>query len=154
MPKKDRDPKVKALRESHTLNPRAARVKDEQFRGQDFFDSRDLVQVKYEMVRRVQVDGCPVSQSAAAFGLSRPSFYQAQEAFQARGVAGLIPQKRGPREAHKLSREVLDVVDEARLSDASVGTADLAKAIKDRFGVTVHPRSVERALKRREKKRR
>jgi hypothetical protein len=34
---------------------------------------RDLVQVKYEMLRRVRVDGHSVSQSATGFGLSRPS---------------------------------------------------------------------------------
>lgn len=59
------------------------------------FDPRDLVQVKYEMLRRVSAEGHSVVQSAKAFGLSRPSFYQAQAALQREGLAGLLAKKRG-----------------------------------------------------------
>jgi hypothetical protein len=44
------------------LNPSPERVTDELF--QEFFDPRDLVQVKYEMLRRVQTEGQPVGRSA------------------------------------------------------------------------------------------
>ena len=56
------DPKVAALRESRCLNPRPEQVTDEAFLAEEFFDARDMVQVKYEMVRRVTVDGAPVRQ--------------------------------------------------------------------------------------------
>ena len=72
------DPKVAALRESRCLNPHPGQVTDEAFLGEEFFDARDAVQVKYEMVRRVSVDGAPVTATAAAFGYSRPSYYQAR----------------------------------------------------------------------------
>ena len=55
------DPKVRALREARSLNPRPEAVRDEQFSSSEFLDARDLVQVKYEMVRRARVDGEPVS---------------------------------------------------------------------------------------------
>ena len=74
------DPKVEALRAARTLNPRPEAVHDEQFGASGFFDARDLVQVKYEMVRRVQVDGASVVGAAAAFGFSRPSYYEAAAA--------------------------------------------------------------------------
>ena len=74
------DPKVTALRESRCLNPRPEQVTDETFRSEEFFDARDAVQAKYEMVRRVRVDGAPVTATAAAFGYSRPSYYQAAAA--------------------------------------------------------------------------
>lgn len=77
MARREEDPKVKALRARRSLNPRPGMVRDERFAGSAFFDARDLVQVKYEMVRRVRVDGDAVSRSAAAFGFSRPSFYEA-----------------------------------------------------------------------------
>ena len=64
------DPKVTALRESRCLNPHPEQVTDEAFGAEDFFDARDMVQVKYEMVRRVTVDGAPVTTAAAAFGYS------------------------------------------------------------------------------------
>src|SRR5947207_3259601 len=71
------DPKVAALRESRCLNPHPEQVTDEAFLAEEFFDARDAEQVKYEMVRRVSVDGAPVTATAAAFGYSRPSYYQA-----------------------------------------------------------------------------
>src|SRR5713101_382141 len=79
------DPKVTALRESRCLNPHPGQVRDEAFLAGDFFDARDAVQVKYEMVRRVSVDGAPVTATAAAFGYSRPSYYQAAAALAESG---------------------------------------------------------------------
>jgi transposase len=148
------DPKSDALRERGALNPRPERVTDELFRQSDFFDSRDLPQVKYEMLRRVQQDGLAVVRAAEAFGFSRPSFYEAQAAFTAGGLPGLLPKKRGPRSAHKLTAEVMLFIDEIRAKDASVTASALLPLVKERFGLVVHPRSVERAMARQEKKRR
>ena len=83
------DPKVTALRESRCLNPHPEQVTDGAFLTQEFFDARDAVQVKYEMVRAVTVDGAPVTATAAAFGYSRPSYYQAAAALAASGLEGL-----------------------------------------------------------------
>src|SRR6266568_3538325 len=90
--------KLDALRQTGTLHPHPKRVTDSLFQSQPFFDVRDLMQVKYEMLRKVEADGAPVSTAATTFGLSRPSFYQAQAAFEQGGLAGLAPQKRGPPE--------------------------------------------------------
>jgi transposase len=147
-----RDPKLEALRASGTLNPRAPRVTDEAFRVGDFFDARDLVQVKYEMLRRVRVERTPVTRTAQAFGISRPTFYQAQAAFARAGLEGLVPRKRGRRRAHKLTPEVMAYVQAARATERR-STAALVHAVRERFGVAVHPRSLERALAREEKKR-
>lgn len=146
--KRKQDPKVAALRSDRSLNPRPEDVTDEVFASSEFFDARDLVQVKYEMVRRVRVDGEPVSRSAAAFGFSRPSFYQAAAAVDAHGLAGLVPARPGPRRAHKLTGEVVAFARAAREDDPALRSADLAGLIAERFGVSVHPRSVERALAR------
>ncbi|MBA2244620.1 MAG: helix-turn-helix domain containing protein [Gemmatimonadetes bacterium] len=145
--------KAEALRRRGTLNPRADRVADPLFADSDFFDARDLVQVKYEMVRRVRADGEAVSHSAAAFGMSRPTFYQAQAALEHGGLAALVPKKPGPRRAHKLDTEVVDFLQRLRSEDSSLRPAELAEQVLERFGRKVHPRSVERALARQEKKR-
>jgi len=148
-----RDPKSDALRRQGSLNAHPERVQDPLFATTDFFDARDLVQVKYEMVRRVRVDGHPVSRSAAAFGVSRPTLYQAQAALARGGLPALVPKKPGPRRAHKLSPAVVNFLHRARTADPSVRPSELARRVRARFGRTVHPRSVERALARREKKR-
>ena len=89
--------KTAALRQHGSLNPRPEGVGNDLFRTYDFFDPKDLVQVKYEMLRQVSVERGSVTEAAAQFGLSRPSFYEAQAAFQQDGLVGLLPEKRGPR---------------------------------------------------------
>ena len=148
------DPKPDALRRHGSLNPHPSRVQDPLFATTDFFDARDLVQVKYEMVRRVRIDGEPVSRSATSFGFSRPSFYLAQAALERGGLAALVPQKRGPRRSHKLSTEVVDFLQLELSEDPSLDASGLARRVEERFGRKVHPRSVERALARQEKKER
>ena len=150
----EQDPKLRTLQQQGALNPRPKAVRDELFLQDDFFDSRDLVQVKYEMLRRVRSEGQSVTEAAANFGFSRPSFYQAQSAFEQDGLAGLVPQKRGPKQAHKLTDEVLTFIGEVRQKEPSIRLPDLVKQIEQRFGTTVHPRSIERSLLRHQKKRR
>jgi transposase len=142
------DPKVEAMRAERSLNPHPEAVTDRAFATSDFLDARDLVQVKYEMVRRVRIEGDQVSRSAAAFGFSRPSLYQAAAALDSGGLAALVPARPGPRRAHKLTDEIVAFAAAARVADPSLRSADLADAIAEHFGVRVHPRSVERALAR------
>lgn len=148
------DPKQQSLREQGVLHRRAEAVTDELFVELDFFDPRDLLQVKYEMLRRVEADGYSVSAAAAAFGLSRPSFYEARAAWEREGLAGLLPQKRGPHGGHKLTEEVVALLRRLAAEDAALTPAVLAARVAAHFGVQVHPRSIERALQRAEKKRR
>jgi transposase len=149
--KANRDPKSKALHREGSLHPHPEQVKDELFLSPEFFDPRDLVQVKYEILRRVQSDGQTVSQSAARFGFSRPSFYQAQATFEQGGLPALIARKR-PKRAHQLTTEVLAFIRQAQREDSSLRSAGLAVLVKDRYGITVHPCSIERVLTRGQKK--
>lgn len=144
--------KLDVLRQAGTLHPHPQLVTDPLFQSHPFFDARDLMQVKYEMLRKVEVDGAPVSTAATAFGLSRPSFYQAQSAFQQGGLAGLAPQKRGPRRAHKLSAEVLEFLGQLRTVQPDVRYEEMAERIRERFGIVANPRSIERRLRRGQKK--
>ena len=133
------DPKVTALRESRCLNPHPEQVTDQAFLAGDFFDARDAVQVKYEMVRRVSVDGAPVTATAAAFGYSRPSYYQAAAALAASGLDGLVPAKPGPRGGHKLTGQILAWAEQQLAGDPALKPAGLAGPIAEEFGVHVHP---------------
>ena len=93
------DGKTRALAASRTLNPRPEKVTDPAFAPGSFFDPADLVQVKYEMVRRSETDGVPAATAAAAFGFSRQSLYTAKSVLAEQGLAGLIPARPGPRAA-------------------------------------------------------
>jgi transposase len=143
------DPKETTLRAQGALNPRPTEVADELFERSEFFDARDLVQVKYEMLRRVRVEGRSVTGAVVAFGFSRPSYYQARESFERGGLPGLIPKKRGPKGGHKLTDTVLDFIEPIFIEQPSLEWAALVDRLESRFGLRVHPRSVERALARR-----
>jgi len=154
MPKTDPDRiKRDALARSSTLHPHPEIVAGELFRRNPFFDARDGLQVKYEMLRRVRVDGCPVGLAAASCGLSRPTYYQARDAFERAGLAGLLPEKKGPRRAHKLTVEVLAFIEVELATHPKRTPADLAARIEKRLGVTVHPKSIARARARWKKNR-
>ena len=84
------DLKDETLRDQGALNPRPDRVADELFAESEFFDPRDLIQVKYEMLRRVGREGWSVTKSAKAFGFSRVAFYRALEAYRKVGLFGLL----------------------------------------------------------------
>lgn len=144
--KNKNDQKTKSLSGQGVLNQHPERVKDPLFRENEFFDPRDLVQVKYEMIRKVTTDGKPVTHAAQEFGFSRPSFYQAQSAFEKEGLPGLIPRKRGPRTRHKLTEEVMKSIEKVRAENASAGPKDLVKHVQSHFGIRVHQRSIERAI--------
>ena len=102
------DAKQAALAASRTLNSDPQKVTDPAFTAGGFFDPADLLQVKYEMVRQVEVEGVPVSAAARTFGFARQSAYNARAALAAGGLAALIPGKPGPRGGHKLTGPVLD----------------------------------------------
>lgn len=150
----DRQQKRQTLRRHGTLHPQPGSVTHPLFQNSDFFDPDDLLQVKYEMLRQVHVDQQSIRQAAHDFGFSRPSFYQAQAAFQQDGVCGLLPHQRGPQGGHKLTSEVMDFVLQQRSGDPALTPDQLAQALQKRFRVQVHPRSIQRRLLAEKKRRR
>ncbi len=145
------NPKRDRLARHGLLNPHPEHVQAPWFHTGDFFDANDLVQIKYEMLRHVRVDGAAKADAAALFGLSRPTLYQAEAAFTRDGLAGLLPQQRGPKGAHKLNADVMAFVEQHVRNDSTVRARDLAQLIETQFGLTIHPRSIERALARKKK---
>jgi transposase len=140
------DPKVEALSVERSLNTPSRVIVDERFASPGFFDPRDLVQVKYEMVRLVRVDGEAATSAAAAFGFSRSAFYAADAALARGGLAALVSARPGPTRPHKMSSQVVAFVRERYVTDPTLSAQALAELLADDFGIRVHRRSVERAL--------
>ena len=140
------DQKTLELKRTGALNPRPDSVSDTLFQENPFFDPKDLLQVRYEMLRRHSVERISIVDVAANFGVSRPTVYQAQAAFQQAGLSGLLPKHRGPKEGHKLSAEVIDYVVALRTAEPGLTTVACVQAVQEKFGITVHRRSLERAL--------
>jgi transposase len=152
MPLPPEDSKIKVLRANGTLHPHPEKVQDEVFKSHEFFDPRDHVQVKYEMLRRHRTEGKSVTEVTKSFGTSRQAFYQTKKAFEADGITSLAGHRRGPKHAHKCTDELLDFVEKWRASHPP-DDQSLIEELKLRFAVTVHPRSIDRALIQRKKKR-
>ncbi len=152
IPKKP-DQKILELKRSGTLNPHSAAISDSLFRENPFFDANDLLQVRYEMLRRHRVDGASIVDVSSTFGVSRPTFYQAQAGFERAGLAGLAPKQRGPKEGHKLSNEVIEQIRSLQSSSPAMTTKERIRVVEQKFGVRVHRRSLERALAGKKKRR-
>jgi len=138
--------KIKALLEEGTLNPSPGKVRDPKFQENEFFDPRDLVQVKYEMLRRVSVEKASVTEATEKYGVSRPTYYQTKASFDKDGLVGLVPRKRGPHGPHKLQGEALAFVQQQLVAGHPVRARELAKLIRQKFAVAIHPRTIERAV--------
>ena len=145
-------PRRRVLEQQGLTNPSADAVSDERFQEGDFFDPADVVQVRYEMLRSVRVGDRSATGAAAAFGVSRAPYYQARASYDRDGIVGLIPQKRGPRGPHKLTAEVLDFVDAELDQHDGLSFPELATRIGEHFAIAVHPKSIERAVAHRRKK--
>jgi transposase len=141
--------RIEQLKRAGTLHPNPEKVRTELVAQSPFFDANDLMQMKYEMLRSVSADRQPAAAAARMFGLSRVAYYHARSQYESHGLAGLLPHRRGPKHPHKFNPKVMAFVD-AQLATTS-GAPDwrlLSKQIKTRFETQVHPRSVERAVKR------
>ena len=142
------NPKTARLKALGALNPHPERVQAPAFQANTFFDPLDLVQVKYEMLRLVQREGASKADAAALFGVSRPTYYQTEAAYARAGLAGLLPHRRGPKGAYKLDGRMMAFIDAYRVEHGPVGARRMAEVIQTEFGLSIHPRSIERALAR------
>jgi transposase len=138
--------KIEALRYCGVLNRNPQKVRHLLFAKHGFFDPRDLLQLKYEAIRAVDVDGRPLAQVSVDFGLSRPTIYKAQEQFRQKGFGGFLPRKRGPKKARKLTPAIRLYLEDLVVSEPHLKAPTLAARVRRRFGIVLHPRTVEKAL--------
>ena len=99
------------LKKEGTLHPNPEKVRTELVAQSPFFDAHDLMQMKYEMLRSVSADHQPAAAAARSFGLSRVAYYHARRQYESRGLAGLLPGRRGPKHPHKFNPEVMAFID-------------------------------------------
>lgn len=97
---------------------------------------------------RVLIESAPVTVVSDEYGVSRPTFYEAKAAFDASGVAGLVPKKRGPRGPRKLRGDVLVFLRKQLVPGEPIRARELAERIRKEFDVDVHARTIERAFRR------
>ena len=138
--------KTDILAEDGMLNPAPEKVRDPKFQEGGFFDPCDVVQVKYEMLRRVSVEKASVTDASDDYGVSRPTYYQAKADFEEGGIAALVPKKRGPRGPHKIQGEVLAFLRAQVSPGQPIRARALARLVQKELGLDIHPRTIERAV--------
>jgi transposase len=148
------DVKPHFLAAHQALHSHPERIRDVLFQQGGFFDPRDLVQVRYELLRRHLVERQPVTEIIRDFGISRQMFYVLLRMFQQEGLAGLLPRKRGPKGAHKCTDAIVAFVAARREESPGRSAKELVEDVSGKFGVRLHPRTLERRLSQRGKKRR
>lgn len=141
-----KDKKEEFLEASGALNPKPEHVEDRKFSLPGFFDPRDKVQVKYEMLRAHEVDGESVSEAAPRFGYTRESFYSSKERFETEGIVGLVDRKRGRKGPDKLTEEILEFLLQSKSQEPGLSGARLCEMVRERYGVKLHKRTVEKAV--------
>jgi hypothetical protein len=110
-------------------------------RGQlcDVWDAEDTAARRWAAVKLVRLGAASQEQIAAAFGVSSVAVWKWAQRAAAGGIAALVPEKKGPKKASRLSDTVIAQIVELRstgLSQQAVGNA-----------VGVSEFSVRRALK-------
>lgn len=139
------DSRRQALEAAGLLHPRPETVTSPLFRsGEPFFFAWDKTQVKYEMLRARAVEGWSVTDAAAAHGYSRAEFYLVAAGFEEAGMTGLLEKPRGRKGPTKLTADVLNFL--SALGPCSATEA--AAALEAALGVSLHPRSIQRARRR------
>jgi transposase len=139
--------RYRALEQAGLLHPAPEAVSAEAFGAHpEFFACFDKVQVKYEMLRAHVIDGQTATGAAEAHGYSRASFYLVASAFERTGMVGLLDERPGRRGPVKLSPEVLAFLEARRRERPGASGAELAGELEQALGVTLHRRTVERAL--------
>jgi len=125
-----------------------ASVTAEIFGISPFFDKRDIVQVKYEMVRAASKREGSITEVASAYGFSRKSYYQISGAFAEGGIIALVPKKTGPKSPSKLTLEVQSFIDSFSSEHKNAKSTEISAALENEKGVKVHPRTIYRYLKK------
>lgn len=100
------------------------------------------------MVRRVEHERKAVQETARLFGVSRPAFYLAQRRWKEGGLVGLLPEKRGPHQGHKLTDQIVQALQDQVQKDPRLTPTQLSEWLQATHGVSAHPRSIRRALAR------
>ena len=148
------DEKKDRLKKEGCLNRNASKVKADVFNDDnDFFDKNDVVQTRYEMLRSVLKDKRTVNAASGMYGVSRITFYKLKKAYDAQGIQGLLPGKKGPGKPHKLTPDVIRFLENEIRADPSTKADKLAEKMSEKFGYSVHPRTIEKTVFTGKKKR-
>ena len=140
--------KEDTLKKNGCFNNNYENVSASIFKSGPFFDKRDIVQVKYEMIRAVSKEEGSITEIADIYGFSRKSYYKINEAYEIGGLYALIPKKTGPKKPHKLTPEVLEFIDSYLIDHKNAKAQEISIQLETEKGIRIHPRTIYRYLEK------
>lgn len=140
--------KNKFLDKEGLLNKKPDRISHSLFKTHEFFDPFDLLQVRYEMLRSVKVDGCSVAKACRTFGFSREYYYKLGRMFTERGFVGLLGAPSGRRPLIALNQELVNFIIHKKLEEPKLSGDNICKQIKKNYHVKCSTRTVERIIEK------
>ena len=136
------------LKKNGSFNKNYENVTADIFNKSPFFDKKDNIQVKYEMLRAVSKEEGTITELTGAYGFSRNSYYQLDKAFKNAGIYALFPKKTGPKGASKLTPEVSDFIESFLANNNNAKAKDISTALKAEMRINIHTRTIYRHLKK------
>ena len=140
--------KHEVLQKNGTYNKNFTKVKEQRFINDDFYDPRDLVQVKYEMLRAARETERSIDDIVGNYGFSRSGFYKIKSSFEKEGVSAFVPNKTGPQNARKLTKEHQQFIDSYLMDNPGTSSDSMAVILKVERGLEVSKRTIERYRRR------
>lgn len=132
------------LQRARCLHQHPERVQDEYFTNQpEFFDPKDIVQVKYELLRRCEVEGKEVASACQDFGFSRTTYYKTHQAFFHGGLPHLMGKSRGRPHPIKLTEKVQGFLIAEKARNNKLSAREAAKMLKERYQVQLTERMIQ-----------
>ncbi len=141
-----RDAKRQALKQARAFNSRPEQLEAELFHTHPFFDPEDKAQVKYEMLRRREVDEAPVVETCREFGFTRESYRHLVERFRSEGMGALFEKKRGRQKPLKVNETVRASLLEQHQKHPGLNADELAVRLEQQTGIRLSRRTIYRVL--------
>jgi transposase len=138
--------KLRALKQARALNFRPEQVRAELFHTHAFFDREDKAQVKYEMLRRRELEEAPVVETCREFGFTRESYRHLVERFRMEGMGALFEKKRGRQRPLKVSETVRKWIREQHQEHSEFNADELAERLEQQSGIRLSRRTIYRVL--------
>ena len=137
--------KVEHLRATHTYNEQHDKVTDELFANSELFDPRDLLQVRYEIVRAVGRGESP-EKVAARFGVSGMTARRYAGRMGEGGLSALLPARKGPGGPRALGAAGEEFVDAYVEGHPGASGREVHEALEAALAPGVSQRTVERRI--------
>lgn len=132
------------LQRAHCIHPAPEKVHDKRFQEEDsFFDPKDIVQVKYELLRSCIVEASDVASTCVRFGFSRTTYYKVYEAFLHGGIPYLMGRPRGRPQPIKVNELVLGYLIAEKAMNPKLSASKMVTGVMNRYNVQISVRMIQ-----------